>query len=127
MPSSLDEQEGDQQEDQEEELDQRIQDRLANMEQAFQEAEANIAVAQKFQKETYDRNHQPQVLPEGTEVLLEITWQKQRKGGKLHPLWQGPYSIHRVLGNGLYELTNKEGKVIKNKANINHLKVYTQS
>ncbi len=118
----LDWQEGDQEED----LDQKIQKLLASREAAFKKAEDNIAVAQKVQKETYDRKHQPEVFQEGTEVLLENTCQKQRKGGKLEPLWLGPYTINRDLGKGLYELKNVEGKVIKKKANINRLKVYTR-
>ena len=69
---------------------------------------------------------QPQVIPEGTEVLLENTAQKQRKGGKLEPLWQGPYTISQDLGKGLYELLTVDGRVLKNKANINRLKMYTR-
>ena len=47
------------------------------------------------------------MLPEGTEVLLENTYQKQRKGEEMDPLWLGPYTIHRTLGTDLYELKNK--------------------
>ena len=119
LPSSLD-----QEDDDEKDLDQKIQILLAARQKAFKEVEANIEAAQKSQKETYDRKHQAQVLPEGTEVLLENTYQKQRKGGKMDPLWLGPYTIHRNLGKGLYELKNKEGKLVKKKANINRLKVY---
>ena len=60
------------------------------------------------------------MLPEGTEVLLENTYQKQRKGEEIDPLWLAPYTIHRTLGKGLYELKNK----VKKKANVNRLKVY---
>ncbi len=67
LTSSLDQQEGDQEEE-------KIQNLLAIREAAFEKAETNIAAAQKVQKETYDRKHQPEVLPEGTEVLLENTW-----------------------------------------------------
>ena len=119
LPSSLD-----QEDDDEDDLDQKIQILLDARQKAFKEVEANIEAAQKSQKETYDRKHQAQVLPEGTEVLLENTYQKQRKGGKMDPLWLGPYTIHRNLGKGLYELKNKEGKLVKKKANINRLKVY---
>ena len=103
LPSSCD------QESDDEDLDQKIQILLASREKAFKEVEANINA---------DRKHQPQVIPEGTEVLLENTYQKQRKGGKMDPLWLGPYTIHRNLGKGLYKLKNKEGKLVKKKANI---------
>ena len=75
----------DQEDDDEEDLDQK---------------KSNIKAVQKSQKETHDRKHQPQVLPKGTEVLQENIYQKQRKGGKMEPLWLGPYTIHRNLGTG---------------------------
>ena len=59
----------------------------------------------------------------GTEVLLENTVQKQRKGGKLEPAWLGPYTINRSIGKGLYEL-RRDGKIVKKKANIARLKMY---
>ena len=97
---------------------------LAARKEAFSKAEENITAAQKKQKEEYDRKHQPKVLKVGTVVLLENTMQKQRKGGKLEPLWLGPYTIHRDLGKGLYELANQAGMVLKKKANIARLKEY---
>ncbi len=89
----------------------------------FKQAESSIASAQSKQKETYDRKHQPGDIAVGTQVLLENTAQKQRKGGKLEPAWLGPYTIHRCIGKGLYELS-KDGKVVKNKANVARLKIY---
>ncbi len=59
----------------------------------------------------------------GTEVLLENTAQKQRKGGKLEPTWLGPYIVNRCMGKGLYELS-RNGKIVKTRANIARLKVY---
>ena len=64
------------------------------------------------------------MLKVGTVVLLENTMQKQRKGGKLEPLWLGPYTIHKDLGKGLYDLSNQAGMVLKKKANIAQLKEY---
>ena len=99
---------------------------LSSRERTFKTVEENIKAAQDSQKETYDRKHQPQVLQVGTEVLLENTKQKQRKGGKMEPLWLGPYTIKRDLGKGLYELSNTSGTVLKKKANINRLKLYSR-
>lgn len=99
---------------------------LTSREKAFSKAEENIKAAQKKQKETYDRNYQPKVFKVGTVVWLENTLQKQRKGGKLEPLWLGPYTIHKDLGKGLYELANKAGKVLKKKANIARREEYVQ-
>ena len=85
----------------------------------FKAAELNILSAQKSPKETYNRKHQVQVLSGGTEVVLENTCQKHWKGGKMEPLWLGPYSINRCLGKNLYELRNMKGEIMKRKANIN--------
>ena len=75
-------------------------------------------------KETYDRKHLQSELPKGSEVLLENTAQKQCKGGKLDDAWLGPYTIHRHLGKGIYELANEKGKILKKKVNINRLKPF---
>ena len=105
------------------ELDSAVQALIESRERMFRKAESNISDAQNKQKETYDRKHQPEDIAVGTQVLLENTAQKQRKGGKLEPAWLGPYLIHRCIGKGLYELS-KDGKVIKKKANVARLKIY---
>ncbi len=62
--------------------DEKIQNLLASRQAAFEIAETNIAAAQKVQKETYDRKHQPEVLPEGTEVYFSrIPGKSRGKGG----------------------------------------------
>lgn len=109
----------------EDNIDQRIQMLLSSREKSFKEVKTNITCAQKKQKETYDRKHLPDVLAEGTKVLLENTKEKQRKGGKMEPLWLGPYFVSRDIGKGLYELKNNKGNVMKMKANIKRLKIYT--
>ena len=74
---------------------------LKSREKSFKGAHANIQVAQKQQKETYDRKHQPPTFAEGCKVLLENTAQKQRKGGKLDTKWMGPYTINKDIGKSL--------------------------
>lgn len=59
-------------------------------------------------------------------MLLENTAQKQRKGGKMDPVWLGPYTISKSLGKGVYELKNADGEVLKKKANINRLKKFNR-
>ena len=98
---------------------------LESRQKAFEKAESNIVQAQKYQKEVYDLKHQPNELPEGSLVLLENTAQKQCKGGKLCPAWLGPYTISRNLGKGVYELKNAAGSIVRKKANISRLNVYT--
>ena len=87
-------------------IDETVATLLKSREGAFTKAKENIDKAQKSQKETYDRKHVQVELSVGTRVLLENTAQKQRKGGKMDPVWLGPYRINRSLGKGLYELKN---------------------
>ena len=96
---------------------------IESRKQVFQKAESCITLAQENQKKSYNQKHQPAEIPVGTQVLLENTAQKQRKGGKLEPMWLGPYTISQCIGKGLYELC-RDGKIIKKKANSAHLKVY---
>ena len=95
---------------------------MKSREKVFKKAESNILSAQKKQKETYDRKHQPAEIGVGTEVLLENTAQKQRKGGKLEPAWLRLYVVHHCIRKGLYELS-RDGKVVKKKANVARLKI----
>ena len=104
-------------------LDGVIQQLIQSRKQVFQEAKSSITTAQKKQKETYDRKHLPGELAVGTQILLENTTQKQRKGGKLEPAWLGPYTINGSIGKGVYELC-KDGNILKKKVNIARLKVY---
>ena len=106
-------------------VDTAVQALIKSREKVFKKADSNILSAQKKQKEINDRKHQPDEIAVGTEVLLENTAQKQRKGGKLEPAWLGPYVINRCIGKGLYELS-RDGKVVKKKANIARLKIYVK-
>ena len=77
LPSATDEEELD--------LDNAIQTLVESRDRMFKQAESSIASAQNKQKETYDKKHQLGDIAFGTEVLLENTAQKQRKGVKLEP------------------------------------------
>ena len=50
----------------------------------------NIKKAPQSQKETYDRKHVQSEISVGTKVWLENTAQRERKGGKMDPVWLGP-------------------------------------
>ena len=92
----------------------------------FASANENIKNAQRKQKEVYDRKHLQQELPEGAEVLLENTKQKQRKGGKYDPVWLGPYLINKSFGKGVYSLKKRNGDLLKSMANIDRLKLFVR-
>ena len=97
---------------------------LSTREETKEKASKNIEEAQEKQKEHYDRKRSPETFADGTEVLVENTAQKQRKGGKLTDKWLGPYIINRHISKGLYELRIKSGKALK-KVNVNRLKRFT--
>ena len=59
-----------------------------------------------------------QELQSGTKVLVENTFQKERKGGKLEDKYKGPYVIPESLSKGVYELVNPDGKILKSKVTI---------
>lgn len=99
---------------------------LQSREKMFCKAKCNILDAQEKQKKIYDRKHAPEDYPVGTAVLVENTADKQRKGGKLNSTWMGPYRVSRVIGKGVYELTNKSGSVVRNKVNASRLKLYIE-
>ena len=105
-------------------IDETVTSLLKSRESAFQSAKENIDNAQKAQKDTYDRKHLQSELSVGTKVWLENTAQKERKGGKMEPVWLGPYGINKSLGKGVYELVNSKGEIMNKKANIKRLKLY---
>ncbi|KAK3587098.1 hypothetical protein CHS0354_023553 [Potamilus streckersoni] len=50
----------------------------------------------------YDSKLKPSQFKVGDRVLLHNTRKLTRKGGKLNPLWSGPYAIQEVLKSGCY-------------------------
>ncbi len=105
-------------------IDEIIDNLLERRQRAFSKAKENIDAAQRKQKQQYDVKHSSEAFPIGTEVLVENTADKQRKGGKQNTVWFGPYTISKFIGKGVYELSNKKGNVVRNKVNVNRLKRY---
>lgn len=85
-------------------------------------AAANIKKKQVKQKKHHDKKVRDHVFNEGDEVLLHNTRKLSRKGGKLDPLWTGPYEVQNVLNNGCYRLKGKLAAV-----NGNRLKRFHKS
>ena len=105
-------------------LDKTMEILLQKKKELFQKVESNIKTSQQKQKETYDRKHLPKELAPGTEILIENTAQKERKGGKLDDAFLGPYTIHKSLGKGIYKVMNQKGVILKKKVNISRIKMY---
>ena len=106
------------------EVDARMKMLLGKRDELFQTVKSNIEIAQQKQRETYDRKHLPEEISAGTEVLIENTAQKDRKGGKLDDAFNGPYIIHKSLGKGIYKVKNQKGAILQKKVNVKRLKVY---
>lgn len=108
-------------------IEQKLKTLLESRDKVFGQAAANITAAQTKQKEQYDKKHlQKKEIPLESQVLVENTRQKQRKGGKLQPRWLGPYAINKAIGKGVYELKSTKGKVLKTKVNATRLKIFSQ-
>ena len=97
---------------------------LAKRKEVFGTVEKNLQDAQAKQKEVYDKKHKPEEIAVGSEVLIENTLQKGRKGGNLDDAFKGSYFIEDNMGKGLYKVRNQTGTVLKKKVNINRLKLH---
>ena len=86
----------------------------------------NIEKAQERQKKSYDAKHQPLKFKEGDTVLLKNLRNEARKGGKLERAWSGPYTISKVLPNGLHKLRKEDGTELRTSVNSSRLKIYYQ-
>ena len=104
------------------ELDKLMEERRVRLESV----KANIVLAQKRQKEQYDRKHSnPEVFAVGSLVLKKDFTRKKRAGGKLDHRWIGPYQISCALGRGLYRLQSAENPTtVVTRVNGVHLKKY---
>jgi len=49
---------------------------------------------------------------------------KDLAAGKLAPIWEGPYMIDSITGQGAYRLVTLEGELIPRSWNAVHLKLY---
>ena len=70
---------------------------LQTREKLYEATDLNISLAQREQKELYDRKHNPNELQVGTTVLKESTRRKQRKGGKMDDCWLGHFLLTDAL------------------------------
>ena len=87
------------------------EERSAKRRRTEAEVKANIAEAQRKQKQDYDRRHGAgSCYTVGAEVLKRDFTRKKRRGGKLDYRWQGPYVIIASLGKGLYRLKETHGE-----------------
>ena len=102
-----------------------VTERKERQRERLEVVKANIELAQKKQKEHYDRKHaMPEHYKLGALVLLKDHTRRKRKGGKLDNRWHGPFKIHKILPRGVYALSDEASKI--RRATGAHLKVYRQ-
>ena len=63
----------------------------------------------------------------GDRVLKYIRFLVTRMVDKLEKRFMGPFTIHQLIGRGVYRLLNAKGNVMKQVANANNLKAYVSS
>jgi len=87
----------------------------------------NIIKAQDTQKRDYTKRHgTKRAFVEGDEVLLWNLRRVDRKGGRMKDSWLGPYKIGHVADKNTYELLNKEGIPLRQKAHGVNLKLFVK-
>lgn len=90
-------------------------------------ASVRIAVYQQNAAAYYNRKVHPQAFKEGTLVLRRVFENTIDKGaGKFVAIWEGPYIISKVNGNGAYHLRMLNGTLLPHPWNVSNLRQYYQ-
>ena len=93
------------------------------MKEKRDEARANIEAAQAKQKERYDIKHSGAVYVVGQKVMKYNRRRDTRMGDKLAQRFTGPFTVHEILGKGVYRLMDGD-KIMKQVVNASNLKPY---
>ena len=104
-------------------------DRLTALrEKMFPDASKNMESAQKRQREQYKQrrgSRQEVPIKEGDLVLRLNMLKRTKKGHKGEDTWLGPYKVLEVTEHGsCCLLCTKTEKEVKQKVNINQLRIY---
>ena len=98
---------------------------IDTLEDVRREALNNIEQSQSKQKERFDSKLKKQKsFNIGDKVLLKDSAKEKQWSGKLDPKWKGPYYIHKIIGQGAYQLRTIDGQILKVPSNIINLKSY---
>ena len=85
----------------------------------------NIIHAQDKQKRAYKaRNLSKKAFKIGDKVLSWNLRRADRKGGRMSDPWLGPYTVSTITANGAYELTSKDGEVLRSRQHGVNLKLF---
>ncbi|XP_051127341.1 uncharacterized protein LOC127248842 [Andrographis paniculata] len=93
-------------------------DRLNALDQVIKQSE----IRAKY----YGKMVVPKLFAEGDLVwkTILLTYKKVDQLGKWSPNWEGPFIIHKVIGNGAFIIINQEGKTVHENINAKYLKRY---
>ena len=89
-------------------VDQRVVDLGQRLKETREEARENIKAAQSKQKARYDIKHSGPEYAVGQLVMKYNRRRETRMGDKLGQRFTGPFTIHEVLGKGVYRLRDGE-------------------
>lgn len=92
------------------------------LEEAQGMAQANLAHMQQEQKQHYDKGSKPRAFTPGDRVLVSNTTLVCPHGD----LWQGPFTVHRVLGPETYEVQCRPHSSQKPRLHITELKEWQE-
>jgi predicted NAD-dependent protein-ADP-ribosyltransferase YbiA (DUF1768 family) len=84
----------------------------------------HIQIEQQKQKDRHDRKLKPVLFQIGDKVLYYKAVLDKQWSRKLDQKWKGPYVIHKIIGNGAYQLRETDGQVLPTPVNSNLLKLY---
>ena len=97
------------------EYGQAIRQKLEDLEEARLDAFNLLAAQKKIAKRAYNQRVKQKTFGEG-----DLVWQtilpvriKDPRFGKWSPNWEGPFIVHKVLGNGAYRLKDRTGLIHK--------------
>jgi hypothetical protein len=96
-----------------------LEDAIDQLEEARDVALLWNAKYQQALRRYHERNMRPREFHVGNLVLRRVQGNKDRH--KLSPPWEGPFIVHEVLRPGTYKIQYKDGRVITNAWNIEHL------
>ena len=85
----------------------------------------NIEKRQQTVKKYFDKKAKTDSFKVGQKVLLwDLAHAEKGRHTKFQKLWIGPYTIHSIVGQNSYLLSNSDSRLLAYTTNRSHLKPY---
>ena len=102
-----------------------VADLQDHLEDAFRDVRQNLKVAQRRQKDAYDKGVKHTVYQAGDLVLRYTPQLKPGEAGKFHRQWEGPYEIVTQITEVTYRVRKVEGRSRRSSVvHFNNLRLY---